>query len=116
MKKTHAHELALVDIAVAAKALTPDVMMALKTAACARPRRVSRSSITKRLASLGHHYPPNPDEWRHVAARYLRRKLPALKIYVGGRHVALHTGKRRAGKGDSDLGTCIARIVEAQAA
>ncbi len=97
--------LAVVDLAP--RAITASILSALKWAALARGRRVCRSATALKVATLG--YPPNPDTWRHVAARYLRRRLPWAVVHVGGHHVAVHDGMgTRAG----DYGQCLARVVE----
>ena len=114
MKKTpHAYELALVDINL--KLIGADDLRALKVAALARPRRVRRSKTAKVLAKFG--YGPNPDEWRHVAARYLRRYSSHLIVHVGGHHVALHLPQPPECQrpGSHEYGPCLGRIVETKA-
>lgn len=60
-------------------------------------------------------------DWRDVARRYLRRKLPKFWIYTGGCHIAIHAGPPehrgldRFGNpkpGHNEAGACLARIIE----
>lgn len=105
MKMKPALELKLTD--VNGIAVTPAILAIFRWAALARARRMDRSAPGKRVRSLG--YSPNPDSWRAVARRFLRRRLPWAVIHVGGHHVAIHDGMgRRAG----DYGQCLARIEE----
>lgn len=114
MKTPHAYALSLVDLNV--KLIGADDLRALKIAALSRPRRVRRSATGKTLARLG--IPANPDSWRDVAARYLRRYSRFLIVHVGGHHVALHLpNSAECQRPDShEYGPCLGRIVETKAA
>ena len=105
MKKKPGLELKLAD--VNGLAVTPAILAIFRWAALARARRMDRSPLGKKVRSLG--YPPNPDSWRAVVRRFLRRRLPWAVIHVGGHHVAIHDGMGRRG---GDYGQCLARIVE----
>lgn len=103
--KTKGLELELTDLNL--RALSAPIINTLRWAALARPRRVCRSPLAKKVASLG--YKPNPDTWRNVARRFLRRATFA-RVYVGGHHVALHGAGPVEVTGE--MPACIARIVE----
>lgn len=114
MKTPHAYDLSLVDLNL--KLIGADDLRALKVAALARPRRMRRDRAGKTLKRLG--YNPNPDSWRDVAARYLRRYSRQLIVHVGGHHIAMHLPQPAECQrpGSNEYGPCLGRIVETKAA